>query len=743
MAGFIRRYLSDPGLEELLAIEGVVILDRTPPGAVTGSGSGVVGIVGEFEDGPFDTPIEVTSGQDLATQFGGFGFAYDGVVANNPCARGRKSDGAVADEAWNGNAAIALANKVFRRLVCTRVDTTVGEVTLTRLPYLDGNALPTWSLSPGQVLSLLIGGVADTVTFDAAVATRDSAAGVYPTTFVGGESATLTIDEGTPNQIGPVEVVFTSADQAHAAVVARINAALGYTGASIQAGNVTRVVGRVAGTSGSVRFSNVGTLVGTALGVSAGVTSGTGDVADITAVTFTEAAALIDADTVAVRAERSESGAIRLVHESTAGTAAIEVVSASTTATAFGFPLDVEATAASVAAAGVIPAGTRVRTAAGVEWVTAQSVAVEASDVSVNVRVRPATDNGTNAGALPAAVTVVPYPIAGLGSWHVTNTSALDAALSESAIDAAYGAALDATLNPNSAAKEINIMISARQSSSVSQALRANAIAASSSGLRGRCAIVRPPLGTTRTIARGSSNVGVGATRNQRVWYAYPGGATQIRAIATRGVSGGAGFTSDGIVDVGSDAWLASVCSQLPPEENPGQLTEFTSLLLGVERGNADVQALTETDYRAFRAAGICALRMDEGTAIFQSGVTSVDPATSPELRNIARRRMADFIQDSIALRLRSYTKKLSTRVRRSLVLGEIDGFLAGLLSDANSDSQRIDSYLIDAVSPNTPASLAAGLFRVKIKARTLASLDVIVLDTEIGENVLTVAEAA
>ena len=77
MPGFVRRYLSDPGLEELTAIEGVVIIDRDPPASITGVGTGTVTVVGEFENGPFNDPIEVASGADMLNTFGGFGFVYD------------------------------------------------------------------------------------------------------------------------------------------------------------------------------------------------------------------------------------------------------------------------------------------------------------------------------------------------------------------------------------------------------------------------------------------------------------------------------------------------------------------------------------------------------------------------------------------------------------------------------------------------------------------------------------------
>jgi hypothetical protein len=220
------------------------------------------------------------------------------------------------------------------------------------------------------------------------------------------------------------------------------------------------------------------------------------------------------------------------------------------------------------------------------------------------------------------------------------------------------------------------------------------------------------------------------------VVYAFPGARTFVPQIATRGTAGGTGFTADGRIDVGFDTWVASTMSQLNPEENPGQQTSYMSEIVGIEAGNADVADMTIADYKAFKLAGIAALRMADEGAIIQSGKTSVNPTTYPSLQNINRRRMADFIQDTLAQRTNAYSKKLSTRLRRKLVAGEIRGFLAQLKSENNESAQRIDDYSVDTKSGNTPELLAAGLFKIIVRVKTLASLDVIVLDTTIGESV-------
>jgi hypothetical protein len=746
MSGFIRRYLQDPGLAELLAIEGVVIIDREPAASVIGTGSGTVCLVAEFENGDYQ-PLEVMGGQDVLTQYGAFGFVYDGVGGNYPCARARQADSALVPEYWNGNGYVALTGKSFSRLILTRVDTSVGEVSLSRLPYLLGNDNSTWTLLAGAALGLHVDGAAAAVaTFTAATA-RVVGAGSYPTTFAGGETMVVRVDAGTDLEVAETTITFTDADETQAQVISRINTALGYTAASVTASNETTLQGRVQGTSGHVQILSLTAAVGTKTGFSVSSVAGSGNVANIAGVTYAEVVAIVEAAVPTTMVGRNADGALLVASKTTTLPSSIAVDSTTTTTTAFGFVQDSVVTSASIGVAGTLSAGILVSTASGTQkWVTVVDVAVQAGTAGpYKVRIRPAVDDGTNTGALPAAITQIESTPANMGLWAVTNVLAALPALTEAQLDAAYSDAIDRTRNPNSVARQANIIVSARQSNAIRYKLRSNALEASSNGLFGRMGIVRPPLGTTtRAQARSASTQpGVGAYRDQRVAYAFPGGSVYVPAIAKVGLAGGAGFTADGIVDVGSDTWLAAVMSQLPPEENPGQLTNYAANLLGIERGNPDVQSMTIEDYKAFRAAGIAALRIDNGVAIFQSGVTSVDPTMFPALKNIARRRMSDFIQDSLAAALRSYTKKLAGQTRRGLVIGTIDGFLYGLQSLKNTSAQRIDSWSTDYKSGNTGDTIAAGLFRAIIKVRTLSSMDVIVLDTEIGEGVLTIKQAA
>ncbi len=111
-------------------------------------------------------------------------------------------------------------------------------------------------------------------------------------------------------------------------------------------------------------------------------------------------------------------------------------------------------------------------------------------------------------------------------------------------------------------------------------------------------------------------------------------------------------------------------------------------------------------------------------------------------MNRIARRRMADYCQDSIAQRVNQLAKQPLTNQLKDSAVAEITAFLSELLSENNPAAQRIDAYQVDDRSGNTPTSLAAGIYVVIVRVRLTPSADFIVLQTEIGENV-TISQVA
>ena len=837
-AGFQRRFLFDPGNNVLTNIESINILDLTPPGDIAGVGTGMVMIVGEFEDGPYATPQQVASASDLQASFGSLGFQYGNQPGNNPCAVQRFADGTLAAESWNGNGIVQLNAKQFAALVICRVDTSVGTTTLTPNAFLTGAAAFTYVLQAGQILGLDIGAGPQTATFSATASTLTSTAGTYAS-INPGDTVTLGYD-----QQSNFTVTFLPGDTTQALVLARINQYAGFTFAATVTGTTFSLTGTAKGSQAQVRVvssSSGGVL--TNLGLTVGTTFGTGNVANIAAVKESEIASIVQTAISGTRVETDQNGNLRISNSSGLAQSYIAITSA-TTATALGFvvgsiagnmgiavmlsttgtypgtntgtfqlsidggPVFTVTVTASMTQAqlitaintaagktiavadstlnvaifgtnpggtvnlvsasannvvtqfgltvgqvtglafplGSIPAGTVIQDATAAHvFVTAQSVKFTPTGVSIGgvivatagpwiVKIRHALDNGTGTAATAGTLTSIPTPpqILSLTSSNLQTTTA---ALTESAIDAQYVNALAATLDLNTIAQQVNITYSARQSNTVRRALKANALSASANGCFGRITCLRTPLGTTKQLAQSTvQEPGVGAYSDQRVIYCYPQARTFVPIIAQRGTSGGLGFTFDGNIDVGADGFLASIMSQLPPEENPGQETTFTDGVVGIE-SSPNAQGFMINDYIAFKAIGICAMRMDGGTAIFQSGCTSVNPAVYPSLVRISRRRMADFIQDSISDLASGFSKKLNSRAQRKALISEVRGFLEQLLNINNPDFARIGGFTFK--DQNTPTTLALGIDRMLLNVMTLTSMDSIVFQTTVGESVV------
>ncbi len=740
MAGFVRRFSVFPTLEQLTSIESVDIIDLPPPSPTVGVGTGTLLFVGEMEDGPFATGenaeyflgdpgvSEIFSSQDLRNKFGGFGFTYGTVPYENACARRHLS------EDWNGNGFIHLKYLRPARLIIARVDTSVGEVSFAPLASIYGGAGP-FALTVGMQIAITTssGGPASSTAIAAAAAQVTGTAGTYPTLFAGGESVSFTVD-GAPAFV----VTFSAADQTLTDVISRINLAAGYTFASNSAGQL-RLTGSIEGTSGSIVRANVsGTPLAT-FGITAGTTAGTGNVANLASVGIGEVATIINAtsalNSIGAKADLASNGHLRLYHNLGGG-------SISVAAGAMATALLLVPTATTVTAGehptGTIPAGTRVRTSGGDEWVTMQTLTIPAGTSALpvvgpfSVKVRPALDNGLATGTSAATVTIlVDQPT--FSNLSVTNVLGLSAAKTEPQMDVAYENAFDMTTALDNPVRSANFSMSARTSDPVKTKGRQNALDASANGCFGRKFNMRPLQGTTLS----QSFIDRAAHASERVNYCYPSWDVRIPEIAEKGASaGGVGFTDSGVIEIGSDGPLATINCRLAPEENPGQDTnglidEFFAV------HPIDVP-LTQSVYAAFKANGICAPRVDAVSgSIYQSGVTA---DITPGLKTQARRKMADFIQDTLAQRLVPYSKKLATNSRKTAIRTIIEEFLTGLKSENNPELQRIADYSVDSISGNTPSMEALGIFVNIVRVRTLASLDNIVIQTEIGEGVIIVS---
>lgn len=362
-----------------------------------------------------------------------------------------------------------------------------------------------------------------------------------------------------------------------------------------------------------------------------------------------------------------------------------------------------------------------------------------------------------------AATAIAPYPtptspsgtvwdeLSGLaGVTHPTGALTYDANVhapnltTTALLRARYLEAYNALLNDDYPTNTISIVTAARKDNTIQSYLRLHVLTASSRGMS-RIALISPKLTTlSKATVLGSAAPGVGGTgggaiRDERLIYAWPGCRTFIPEMVGLEVDCSDGTTTDdGYIDVSMDTWVACLLSNLQPELNPGQaaapVPTIFGPIIGYQRGTP---SLDMNDYILFKQGGICALRMDRVVGpILQSGVTT--SLTTGEL-NINRRRMADFIQDSLAARYNQMSKMLGRQSIKDSLLSETVAFFEDLLSDNNPEAQRIESYAVDDKSPNTPALSAQGIWVVKSVVRMLPTLDVIVCQSQVGPDAITV----
>lgn len=335
------------------------------------------------------------------------------------------------------------------------------------------------------------------------------------------------------------------------------------------------------------------------------------------------------------------------------------------------------------------------------------------------------------------------------GSTHPTGALTYDADVmapnttATALLRARYQEALNALLNDDYPTNLISIVTCARKDSSVQAYLRQHCLTSSSRGMS-RMYVYSPKLTTlTKSTVLGSAAPGVGgsggAVRNERGIYSWPGCQTFIPEMVGTSFDCSDGTTTDdGNIDVAMDTWVAALLSNLQPELNPGQAAEpvpsIFSPIIGYQRGTP---TLDMNDYILFKQGGICALRMDRVAGpLLQSGITT--SLTTGET-NINRRRMADFIQDSLAARYNQMAKMLGRQSIKDSIVAETDAFFTDLLSENNPEAQRIDSYTIDDKSPNTPALSARGIWIVKSVVRMLPTLDTLVVQSEVSPDAITV----
>lgn len=143
--------------------------------------------------------------------------------------------------------------------------------------------------------------------------------------------------------------------------------------------------------------------------------------------------------------------------------------------------------------------------------------------------------------------------------------------------------------------------------------------------------------------------------------------------------------------------------------------------------------------------AGVMGFQFDPDVGIkIRNAVTT--HIINSQKRPVLRRRMADFLTDSIGLFLKAYDNDVNSTDKRDEVKAAILEFDGRLVRDGvlpgEQDVQGGSPLLVDTESANTDDVIAQGKFIILYKRRIFSSMRFIVLRAEIGTGVVVTEQA-
>ena len=723
---FAHIYTSEPSLEQIIALEGPVIIEKTPTGGFAGKGVDVVAIIGETLVGNPNVPQEPITGGDFLAMFGGFN-KYIG-------------DGAAV--AYDGNVFLTVQGLKLSRLIVVPVDDRVGVVTLTRKAPGAGSIES--GTGPFDFTGLASGGTHLNIRFNANAPDDKSLSFLYtPATHTGAGATYLAADTkelGVKINGGPLLTkAATVVELDQPTWLAWLNDALSFPGlAAVNDGGEVKIGTDRMGTGATLEIMGAGlgsdAEVLARLGLTPGVYTGTGNVSDHTAITAEEIAARFAAVVPLVLGLGHVRGSRFIASTATEGIApaGIQCLNTSTADAVLGGDF---ATNVIVNGGGgdvekaTLPAGTRVSDGGANVFLIAANVFFDDNILEVsNVPIKQVSGSTVLAAAINAFVDT-PDTEFFVGPT-VTNPAGTTARPStESGWLAKYQDALDALLADKAPQTEVSMVLSARHGvlgvaataldGMLMKAVKDHCTTATSRG-RARNAAVSPPLGVSKAYAMGSADCGVASTtaggRHCRRWYGFPGIRKYVKAIVDDDP------TLDGIIDCTTDQFIVGRASTLAPERSLSEKSEngeadFVLSLESAYQEGGSQGPLQEPDYKAFKASGICAPRNDDVNGfILQSQVTSVDPSTDPQNRRINDRRMRDFLFTSQLAIAAKYSAKLNTPDRTRNLLRDTVSFYAGLKSEDDPALARIADFAVVKSTPKAWKGSGAQLYDVVVE---------------------------
>lgn len=188
--------------------------------------------------------------------------------------------------------------------------------------------------------------------------------------------------------------------------------------------------------------------------------------------------------------------------------------------------------------------------------------------------------------------------------------------------------------------------------------------------------------------------------------------------------------------------WIAAAYTQCPAHIDLA-FVENVKFMAGITRLK---YSLGTAEFKLLNKAGICSLEFDAdfGHKVKSAVTTQV---INTEKQTILRRRMTDFLQDSLAKYLKNFANGVNSKRKRDSVKAGIMRFDDALINDeilpGDAEVSGGSARLIDTESQNTDDSIGQGMFKVVYKRRIYSSMRYIVLSTEIGTGVVVVEEVA
>ena len=188
-------------------------------------------------------------------------------------------------------------------------------------------------------------------------------------------------------------------------------------------------------------------------------------------------------------------------------------------------------------------------------------------------------------------------------------------------------------------------------------------------------------------------------------------------------------------ITVDGNAFLAVAIASVDPENSPGGASG-APFLKGIT-ALAD-ETTSKAGYKTLNDAGVAPFFMSDalGGAIVHRGVTT---SLTAGVTKIFRRRMTDFITDSIAAFLEQYVELPLDLTLSPPTLGPVTGPEFGSVQQFLEDlkvSSRIQNYSADAFGGNSQAGLDAGTWVILISVKLYSQQEEIILKATIGESV-------